>query len=313
MKTIFYNISIIIFLSILISSCKKEEGNNSADPDAKQHNEDISNIKSESDNLNTDINQILNEVKGFGKTGTINAITVCGANIDSSQQYSTPTIYINFDGTTTCPNPARIRSGQIKVELISGVKWTDAGAKLLVTHTNYKVQFPTLNNHYLIFNGTKTITNVNGINWITLYFGTSMATLRERSYDMQVTFENGQTSLWKSARLSTFGVRNTSEIYVTVNGDTTINGKTIDSWGVTRFGTNFTTEMLEPWKSSTSCGWWKPTEGTYTSVTDNFSITAKFGVDQNGNRVTSGCPYGLRLEWEITGTNTSGDIVLRYL
>lgn len=316
MKNSFITIMTVAFWGLLFTGCTKEnkDNNTNADPNAKLHNEDISNIKSESDNVNADVNQILNSLSGFGKKGELTAATICGATIDSSQQNATtPTIFINFDGTTVCANPRRIRSGQIKVELIAGNKWTDAGAKLRVTHIDYKVQLPDLNNHYVIFNGTKYLTNVEGINWLTLYLGSSTAKLRERSYDMQVTFENGQTSLWKMARISEWGIRNTTEIYAVVNGDTTINGKIIDSWGQTRFGTNFTTEMVQPWKSGTACGWWRPTQGIYTSVTDGFTITATFGVNQNGNQVSSGCAYGFKLDWELTGSGNSGQAVLSYL
>ncbi len=316
MKSISRILILAVLFPALLSSCsRKSKLNDTADPNAKQHNEDVSNIKSESDNLNSDINQILNGVTGFGKNGAIEAVSVCGATIDSSQQYSaTPTLYINFDGSTVCPNPSRIRSGQIKIELISGAKWTDAGAVLRVTHTAYKIKFPTLNNHFVTFNGTKYLTNVNGINWISIYFGTSTAKIRERSYDMTVTFENGQTSSWKLARLSEWGIQNQNlnQIYAIVNGDTIIGGKTIDSWGVTRFGTSFRTEMLQAWKSGTACGWWHPTQGKYTSVTDDFSITAIFGVDQSGNQVSAGCPYGFKLNWILNANSSSGEAVIGY-
>jgi hypothetical protein len=314
MKTHFLKAITMCIVVFSLTGCSKKDDNSKADPDAKQHNEDISNIKSESDNVNTDINQLLNSLSGFGKTGEMTAVNICGATIDSSQQNAaTPTIFINFDGTTVCPNPRRIRSGQVKVELIAGNKWTDQGAKLRVTHTNYKVQFPDLNNHFVTFNGTKYMTNVEGINWLSIYFGTSTAKFRERSDDMMVTFDNGQTASWNFARISEWGIKNGNEIYAIVNGDTTINGKTIDSWGQTRFGTNFITEMIQPWKSGTACGWWNPTQGIYTSVTDGFTITATFGVNQSGNQVSSGCAYGLKLEWELTNSGNSGDIVLKYL
>lgn len=303
--------------SILLiwNACRKEDDNNNnvAHPDARQHHEDISNIKSESDNVNADINQLLNNLSGFGKTGEMTSADICGATIDSSQQNAAiPTIFINFDGTTVCSSPRRIRSGQLKVELIAGNRWTDAGAKLRVTHINYKVQFPDLNNHYVIINGVKYLTNVEGINWLTLYFGASTAKFKERSENMTVTFENGETCSWNIARLSEWGIKSGQHVFVIVNGDTTINGKTIDSWGQTRFGTNFITEMVQPWKSGTECGWWKPTQGIYTSITDGFTITATFGVDQNGNQVSSGCAYGFKLEWTLTNTGDSGNIVLKY-
>ncbi len=300
-----------VSIGLIVSSCQKADNTNRiADPNAKQHNEDMSNTKAESDNLNTDINNALSQISGFGKTDMAEAFSICGATIDSSQQNATiPTIIFTFDGTTNCNN--RIRGGVVKVELIAGAKWADAGAKLRITHINYKVTFPSLNNHFVTFNGTKYLTDVNGIDWLGIYFGTKTVTLRERAYDMTVTFENGQVSTWKSARLSEWGI-SSGQIHATVNGDTLINGKTIDSWGITRFGTNFMTEMNQPWKSGTACGWWKPTQGKYTSTTDNFTITATFGTDNSGRQISSGCAYGFKLEWTIGNPSSSGNAVLSY-
>ena len=304
---------VIAFVALSFTSCTKATTNPNVDPNAKQHNEDVSNTKSESDNVNTDVNSAMNGITGFGKNGAINSFSICGAIIDSSHNHDPmPYITVTFDGTTVCPNPSRIRSGVIKVQLIAGAHWTDMGAVLKVTHTNYKVTFPSLNNHYLTFNGSKYLTNVNGINWVNIYFGTSTATIRERSYDMTVTFENGQTSTWKTARLSTWGINNFTEVYAIVNGDTTIAGKTIDSWGVTRFGTNFSTEMITPWKANSTCGWWRPTQGKYTSTTDNFSITAVFGTDASGNPQSSGCPSYFKLDWNINSGNVAGNAVIGY-
>jgi hypothetical protein len=308
------SLAIIVVIVMTITSCGKLRNDKKADPNAKQHNEDISNTKSESDNVNTDVMQMLREVRGFGKNADISAVSICGATIDSSQQFAqTPTLIVTFDGTTVCNNPRRIRSGQLKIELIEGNKWTDKNAKVRITHINYKVQLPDLNNHFLVFNGVKMLTNVDGIDWLQIFFNNKTAKFRERTYNMQVTFENGHTSQWNHARLSEWGIRNFNEIFVTVNGDTTIAGKTIDSWGDTRFDSQFITEMIEPWKSSTACGWWKPTQGIYRSETQNFDIKATLGTDNSGNRVNTGCPHGFKLEWQLKNSSASGDIVLRYL
>jgi hypothetical protein len=306
-------IVIAIALSILLmSSCRKEK-DTVADPNAKQHNEDISNTKGESDNLNTDINTLLREVPGFGKREGAEAISICGASVDTTHQWDpTPKVIITFDGTTVCGSPSRKRSGVVTLELVQGNKWSDQGAVLKVTHTNYKVTFVTLNNHFVTFNGTKYLTNLDGLDWLGYYLsGALTARLKERSNDMTVTFENGQSASWNFARLSTWQITGYTNITATVNGDSISGGRVIDSWGVTRFGTNFTTEMISPWKSGTVCGWWKPTEGKYTSTTDNFTITATFGVNSNGTPA-SGCPDYFKLNWTILSSNNSGEAVIQY-
>ncbi len=310
-KRNYYPLAAMFIACLIFTSCVKKK-DAITDPNAKQHNDDVSNTKSESDNLNTDINNVLKDIPAFGKTDETEAYNICGvSNVDTTSTPH-PTVTFTFDGTTACGSPSRIRSGTVKVELIQGAKWSDAGAKLRVTHTNYKVVYQNLNNHYLIFNGVKYLTDVNGFNWIDIYFGTSQVTIKERSDNMTVTFENGDIASWNTARLSTWGLAG-GQVYAIVNGDSLSGGKIIDSWGTTRFGTHFTTEMITPWKSGTACGWWRPTQGKYTSTTDNFSITATFGVDRNGNAVTSGCgAYGLKLEWDYSSGTATGDAVIAY-
>ncbi|MES2619901.1 MAG: hypothetical protein V4615_03540 [Bacteroidota bacterium] len=315
MKTSWKVLSIIGVTLMMLASCSKfKKTDDTADPNAKQHNDDVSNTKNESDNLNTEINNVLTRTSGFGKKEGLQAASICGASIDSSGQYNTiPTVIINFDGVTACGSPSRIRGGQVKVELIQGSSWSARGAKLRVTHIDYKVTFVNLNNHFVNFNGIKYLTNVDGFDGIAYYLtGAVTVRIKERTDNMTVTFENGQTASWNSARLSTWQVTGYVNITATVNGDTIIGGKFIDSWGVTRFNTNFLTEMNTPWKSGTTCGWWKPTQGRYTSVTDNFTVSATFGVDRNGNALNSGCPGYLKLDWTILSSNTSGEAVIQY-
>ena len=299
--------------ALIFASCTKVKNGTTADSNASQHNQDVTNVKSESDNVNTDVNNVMVNMPAFGKTSATQAISICGATIDSSHANgSQPYVVINFDGTTVCPNPNRIRSGSIKAQLISGAHWSSAGAVLLLTYTNYKVQYPALNNHYLTFNGTKYLTDVDGIDWVNYYFTGGVTTrLRERTYNMTVTFDNNYTSSWNCARLSTWSVSNYSTFTATVNADTVIGGKNIDSWGLTRFGTNFQTEMNQPWVSGTTCGWWNPTSGQYTSTTDSFTVSALLGVNSAGNQQGSGCAYGIKLNWNY-GTRTSGEAIIAY-
>ncbi|MCX6198636.1 MAG: hypothetical protein NTY88_05380 [Bacteroidetes bacterium] len=316
-KNQFLSMCIMVLACVFVfTSCKKKE-TGTADPNAKQHNEDVSNTKSESDNVNTDVNTVLNGITGTGKTDETNAaISICGATIDSSQQNGSPkTIIIHFDGTTACGNPARIRGGDVKIELINGNRWSDLGAVLKITHIAYKVTFVNLNNHFLTFNGVKYLTNVTGFDWLTYVFngGNISATIKERTNNTTVTFENDSTDSWNSARLTTWAITGYTHFTATVEADTLMDGKKIDSWGTSRFGTQFKTEMITPWKSGTDCGWWRPTQGKYISTTANFSITATASVDQEGNVVSTSCGgYGYKLEWNYNSGTATGNVVIPY-
>ncbi len=296
---------------VVFTSCKKKE-TGTADPNAKQHNEDVSNTKSESDNLNNDINTVIKD-SGFGKKEGVQA-TIEGCTIDLTHQGENPPyIVFTFDGTAH-GNPSRKREGVIKVTLVNGTHWSQAGSVLKVEHIDYKVTFVNLNNHYLVFNGTKYLTNQTGLVY-DLFTTAFSETIKERSNDMKVTFENGQQESWNCARLSTWsGTLTPLVLNATVEADSiSPGGKRIDSWGTTRFGTNFTTEMITAWKSGSACGWWKPTQGKYTSTTDNFSITATASVDREGNVVNTACAgYGYKLEWNYNSGTATGTVVIPY-
>ena len=310
MKNILKLIPVVVFAMLVTAGCKKTTTKSTADPNASQHNTDVQNTKSESDNSNTDINTAISSSSGFGKNSAAEASTICGGTIDYSQVTATPpTVTITFDGQTVCSSPNRIRSGTIKVELIAGTHWTDVGAQVRVTYTNYKVIFQSQNNSFITFNGVKYLTDVNGIG-LGFLSGTP-AVIRERTYNMTVTFDNNPPSSWNCARLSSWTFDGVN-LGATVNGDTIISGKTIDSWGQTRWGTSFTTEMVTPWKSGTLCGWWAPTQGEYTSTTTNFSITATLGLNGNGTPVGSGCATNFELAWTLTASNSSGSVLLPY-
>jgi len=188
---------VVLFFASCGGKLKVSPGANS---NVSQHNQDVSNTTTESNNVNTDINTALVNNSVFGKNFAVQSFSICGATIDSTGDTAAhPYIIINYNGNTTCSS-TEIRSGQVKVQLISGAHWSDANAMLEVTFTNYKIVYPTLNNHSLTFNGIKYLTDVSGIDWLAYYLSGSITTqMRERSYNMLVSFDNGQTSSWNSA------------------------------------------------------------------------------------------------------------------
>jgi len=293
---------------VITSGCKKAPA--STLNEQQQHNQDVSNTKSESDNVNVDVN---NAVSGenFGKNNSVDNTNICGGTIDASNASgSQPYILINFDGQTPCGSPSRIRSGQIKVQLVTGTAWHNPGSVLAVTYNNYKVVF-TSDNHSMLFHGQKFLTDQNGINWLTWLSGLDTLSLKENTSNITVQFETGQTASWNWDRVSKWWLSGAT-IYAVVNGDSLNGNQVIDSWGQTRWGTYYTTYMNTPWQANSNCGWWRPTAGQYTSTTTNFTVGATFGTDASGTPVNSGCPNYFDLTWTITSPSSNGSIVLPY-
>ena len=119
----------------LVTSCKKkEEEKTQLDEQTQTFNDDANDYKAESDNADNDNNNSLDGITGFGRRANTLSSELCGVTIDSSQ-LAQKILFFNFDGVTPCFSPSRTRSGQIKVELIAGNLWADAGSVLRM-HTS---------------------------------------------------------------------------------------------------------------------------------------------------------------------------------
>ncbi|MCY7361270.1 MAG: hypothetical protein LH629_04260, partial [Ignavibacteria bacterium] len=291
-RKIIFSITCIAMIALLFVACKKKDKNNTATLDAKtqQFHTDNNNIKSENDQANDDINNTLSNIPSMGgRVEETLSSPMCGCTLDTSD-LANKIVYFNFDSVTPCFSPSRTRSGQIKAQLISGNKWGDVGAVLKVTFNNFKVTRSS-DLKSVEFNGSKTLENINGNNWLGLLLGTADFNYRERAFNINVTFDDGSIAIWNSARITTWSYNpSDSKLTFTTNGDTTINGiSTVDSWGVNRFSQNFTINYNTPWVSNSYCGFWRPNSGQIVYTLDNASFSLTLGVDQNGNATPYVC------------------------
>jgi len=318
MKKLFIYLGLILLASALIISCKKKVEEVVLDDNTKQFNEDANEIKSESDNVDNDINSSINNTSLGGRTSASYSSELCGVTIDSSQIVN-KILFYNFDGVTPCFSPSRTRGGQIKVELINGNSWKDMGAVLKLNYTNFKIT-KLSNNKSITFNGIKTLKNVNGINWFTFLVGTSNFKFQERALNVQVSFNDGTQATWNSTRITTWnyiGANVTPNIpygYVkfTSNGDTILNGvNNIDSWGINRFGEAFRTAYQSPWISNSYCGFGRPNSGSLIHQVGVNNLSIELGVDQNGNASTLNCAYGYKIGWTPLG-GSAQTLILSY-
>jgi hypothetical protein len=303
----------VLSMVTFIYSCKKDKAE--LDAETKQFNDDSNLYKNESDQADDDINNQLRDISVFGKgvgvtLPAIMSSPLCGATIDSSQLLQ-KILFFNFDGVTPCFSPSRTRSGQIKVELISGNYWSDAGAILRLTYTNFKVTRLS-DNKSIQFNGVKTLTNINGNDWLGFLLGTASLKYKERALNIQVLFDNGAQATWNSARITQWSYTPSNQrVNFTANGDTILNGfSTVDSWGVNRYSHNFTTYYTSPWQSNSYCGYWRPVSGEFVHNVNANDFRFTLGVDQGGNPSTLDCAYGFKVTW-TNGGNTSS-VVLSY-
>jgi hypothetical protein len=292
----------------LIVSCKKDK--TELDSQTQQFNTDANNYKSESDQADDDINNSLRDFPAFGKVTAPASSPLCGATIDTTQ-LANNILTFNFDSITPCFSPSRTRSGSIKVELINGVHWSDINAVLKITYINFRI-VRLSDNKSVMFNGIKTLKNLNGNNWLGFLFGTATLKYQERAFNIAVTFDNASAT-WNTAHITEWSYTPASQkITFTAIGDTSLNGySNVSAWGVNRFGKNFTTNYNSQIVSNTYCGLWRPNSGELVHHVDNADYTLTLGVDQSGNPTTLDCAYGYKVAW--TSTNgVAGSIILSY-
>ncbi|MBK6836969.1 MAG: hypothetical protein IPG90_00765 [Bacteroidetes bacterium] len=323
MKTRLLTILMLITAGIFIlNACKKNEEEDKVQLDANvsQFNTDANNYKSESDQADNDINNSLSSIPAFGRVaqGTeILSSPLCGVIIDSSQ-IANKILFYNFDGQTPCFSPSRTRSGQIKVELTTGAHWSDANSVLTITYINFKVT-RLYDNKSITFNGVKTLKNINGNDWLGFILSSTTLKYQERALNIAVTFDNNLSATWNSARTTEWNyVQATTNpsihyahIVFTARGDTSLNGHTtVDSWGINRFGENFTTYYNSAIVSNTYCGLWRFNSGELVHHLNNADFKLTLGVDQNGNATPYACAYGYKVAWSANGNSNS--VILSY-
>jgi hypothetical protein len=313
----------IIALSILLvcsaalfTSCKKEK-DAELDSQTEQFNTDANNYKTETDQVDNDINSKLGEIPAFGRGTGIVSSPLCGVTIDSSQ-IAQKILFFNFDGQTECFSPSRTRSGKIKVELINGTHWSDMGAVLKETYIDFKITRSS-DQQFIMFNGVKTVKNINGNNWLGFILGTSILRYQSRAFNIAVTFNNNVSATWNTAHTTEWkytplaaSTYNEAYITFTATGDTSLNGfSNVSGWGINRYSQNFTTNYTTALESNTYCGLWRPNAGVLVHHVNNGTYTLTLGVDTEGNSTKLKCAYGFKVSWTDT-KGSDGTLIFSY-
>ncbi len=114
MKNNFKTLTAIGMCLLLLAACTKTKDNNTTTSDPKQHNQDVNNVKSESDNSNSDINTAVNGNSTFGKNGSVESLAICGGSVDTTPN-TAHSVTITYDGSECY---GRRRTGQIIITLV---------------------------------------------------------------------------------------------------------------------------------------------------------------------------------------------------
>lgn len=306
-------LSIVVGTAILVlPSCRK---NRLVKNETGQVSEDNSNIQAGMDAAVDDGTKAITSnstTNGKIDGALLAALQVCGATTDTSLK-TQGILTLNFDGTTNCNG--RIRSGRIKLTLqdySNGKRWKDAGAVLRLDFTDYKVVRAS-DNKSLTFNGASTVTNVSGGNIILLTFAIQPNLVHKvDGSSISVKFDDGKTSTFNISRRFTYTYASGVYNLVAEGTGTKNNLSNIENWGTTRDGDEFTSQVQEVVKWNSTCGAHKPLSGKIDIqvASKEFGLTTTLGTDNSGNVVSSGCPWGLKVEWKYK--NKTGSKLYAY-
>lgn len=298
MKKIFrYGLIAFLATGLALGGCKKKDEVEEDDAaDQMQMAADESQETNESEASLNEANDAIFST-GLGKTGVVFGATIDSASIAEKK------IIINYAGNNK--DGSRSRSGQITVELTTGNKWRDMGSVITVTYSNFKV---TRNNDQksVTFNGSITIANVSGGRvWETANV------IHRAAGSLTITFDDGTQREWNIARKRTFTNSGSIQTVITEGEGSQGGFNNLVTWGTTRKGSVFYTQITQPVVFSSTCPG-KPISGIKTHKGIKREITVTFGTDSNGNAYTgTDCPYGAKIKWtSITGKEKT--LVIQY-
>ncbi|MDP4266377.1 MAG: hypothetical protein Q8880_02955 [Bacteroidota bacterium] len=255
-----------------------------------QHSDDENEVQTTNDELDNEINATLSTNKAWSYP----------CDVDADNQWSSSkTITFTFNGKN-CPYIQRIRTGSITIHLLNTntngnlvTKWSDQGAILTVTFKDFKISRKLAPNKYIIFNGTKTYTNVSGGNLTQLYYNKSKTIIHTvKATGITATFPEGQRT-WNINRTKTWTNLNDTLIQFTVTGGGSEgNYSNLECWGTNRYGDNFYSQITNPVIFTTACN--KIVSGTITNYVNSYTASITYNTDQDGNQLStspSDCNY----------------------
>ena len=318
---------LVISSVLLVVSCQKSTTAADDSVAQSQNASDDARVNSELENVSNEANTAVSLSGASSFAGAkLENVAVTGINAigaDGKITYDTTNgnsaITITYDSITA--NLLTVRSGSITINFPgyrNGLRWKDKNATIYITFNNYRVtRLSDLSS--IVFNGTKSITNVTGGLVYELAINSSPIQHKIRSKGLTITFDNGTQRSWSVYENRTWSnIGQTSSIFqVAISSDTTVNGySNATLWGTTRLGNNFATQLTQQLVTNSSCGWYKPTSGVRVLNGISHAITETFGVDLiTGSPVTFNGTCDANEGFEITWTNANNqnkEIILPY-
>ncbi len=297
-RELFKILVLFLVLVFAVSGCKKRRAFKEEDG---QSAVDVFNFGAANDAVLVDVNNAMAEqplIRGKG-TG-IQLLDTCGVEADTGSVY-TGIIVLNYTGEV-CNNLKRQGIVKITVQNYPTKKWKQKGCVIKIDFQAYKVT-NMVSNKIIQIDGTEYLSNESGGTWYEMKFlNQGAVTYALSGTDLSVHFDKDYLSIYSIGRKITYtwskNVLNSLMEGTGVQGDRA----GLDSWGQTRNGETFTSQVATALSWNSTCGSRKPLAGETSVSVDSksFDLNTTFGVDEGGNPVTvtgKDCPYGWLMKW----------------
>ncbi len=299
-KLILLSAATLFSLSVMMTSCKKNDAGAEDGTEYKVHAEDQSLVADQGDEVATDAENMTENVLSMsGNTPAGFFTPPCNATVTYDTLNAIKRMTITYNGLN-CQG-TRSRNGVVTLSLPAGVQWKNAGAQLTVNIQNLVIT-RVIDNKSITINGSKIITNVSGgllRNLATV--GTIEHTIT--SSGMNITFNNGAQRSWQIAKRRVFTYNNGIVISTTgTHSEGAVSG--IAEWGTNRFGNSFATAILTPMIIRQDCNF-RLTGGQIQHTKLIRTVNVTFGLDANGN--PTGCPGNGNYYMKVIWTNAAGN------
>ena len=317
-KNVFRLSALLLCGALALTACKKKSDATPDDSSTQTTTaQDQTDYARESNQTASDADVALSASSSSGArqaTAAFSLTAVQGATIDTTDLIAKSRFVIIYDGIHKT-GAGTVRTGWDSVWIVpAGAKWHTAGTKLIL---KYEYTVTRFSGKTLVFQGTDTVTNVNGGNYAQLLEGTVKSYITNHVGGANLTFDDGKQRKWWHTRNKTATYSNsTSSFTISVAGDTVNGTNNIDTWGENRNGETFYAEITTPieWViNPASCShWFDPVNGVIFHKGTGSGLTVTYGIDASGHTYNpiNDCPYGYKLDW--TYNSKSEELIISY-
>ena len=299
--------ALVLGVALTMSACKKDNDTNVNDEEATialEQSGDETMSSHEFEDLTADVEQLITTGPLAG--GRIGR-DMCGVTLDSS--ISNRTYTITFDSGMACSG--RTRSGTVVVTLYNATRWREQNAVLGIQFNNVKVK-RIADNRAVEIDGLTKIYNVSGGLVSQLYADPSTQIVRRIRTAALRSKNNGTTfQSWNEAKTRTWTLVGNEILRLTVTGDTslTLNDlANVSAWGQSRRNQDYVTRITVPIVRNSNCSN-NAASGNKVHTVKNKQVNVLFGVNDQGQPQTTGCPYGALVTWTNKGGNSQTRVV----